>query len=245
MTRQVLLGFLREHYRPPQLLVCAAGRLNHETLVERVAAIRWVAGGATGARCPPVISHGTQLLPRQMEQAQIVISYPGVPAASDERPVAWLANQIFGGGMSSRLFSEIREKRGLAYHIGSHLSTLSDIGVWTVTCGTDPAHLRQCVAVIEETVHVIRENGVTEEELALARNLLEVQLRMGMDSVEGNMLRLGGRFDEPAIRPQTFWLKRLQEVDLGMLHAWMYRQLSSPPMLTVSSPEKELATIGV
>ncbi len=241
MTRQDLLGFLRANYQPPRLLVCAAGRLNHELLVEHVAAIRWPAGRAAHVRHPAAMAHGTRLLPRQMEQVQLVMSYPGISAASDERPVAWLANQVLGGGMSSRLFSEVREKRGLAYHIGSHLSTLSDTGVWTVTCSTEPARLQECIEVIGEIVQAISDHGVTEEEMALARTLLEVQLRMGMDSVEGNMLRLGGRFDKATIRPQVFWLQRLHEVDRDMVQAWLRQRLANSPLLTICGPEKETA----
>ncbi len=241
MTRQALLEFLTEHYRPPRLLICAAGRLEHEALVERVTTMRWPATGPAPGRRPASLANGIQLLPRQVEQAQIVLSYAGIPAASMERPTAWLANQILGGGMSSRLFSEVREKRGLAYHIASHLSMLSDTGVWTLTCGTEPGRVRACIDVIRETVNAVAADGITEGELALARSMLEVQLRMGMDSVEGNMLRLGGRFDEAPVRTQAYWLERLRRVNMDTLHAWLREHLSAVPMLSICGPQEEIA----
>jgi predicted Zn-dependent peptidase len=243
MTRQSLLEFLRQHYRPPRLLICAAGRLEHEALVERVTAMRWPTTGSALPRHPVPLANGIQLLPRQVEQAQIVLSYAGIPATSGERPAAWLANQVLGGGMSSRLFSEIREKRGLAYHIASHLSMLSDTGVWTLTCATEPGRVRACIEVIRETVDAVVVDGITEEELALAQSLLEVQLRMGMDSVEGNMLRLGGRFDESPVRSQAYWLEQLRRVDVDTLHAWLRKRLSAAPMLSVCGPQEEVARL--
>jgi len=244
LTRQDLVGYLEGHYRPPRLLICAAGRLEHEALVERVSAMHWPGGLAKTDRQPATMADGVQLLPRQSEQAQIVFSYPGITAASDERPVGWLANQILGGSMSSRLFREVREKRGLAYHIGSHLSSLSDTGTWTITGGTEPQRLSECVEVIQATVHDVIEHGVKAGEFSLAQSMTEVQLRMGMDSVEGNMLRLGARFDEPEVRHQSYWLEQVRRVEYGALQQWVAERLSVSPLLTISGPQENLSEIA-
>jgi len=241
LTQQDMADYLAGFYRPPHLLICGAGRLGHEALVERVSAMHWPQGLPAAKRQPAKVADGLQLLPRQTGQAQMVLSYPGIAAASDERPVAWLANQILGGSMSSRLFREVREKLGLAYHIGSHLSSLSDTGTWTITGGTDPQRLPECIKVIRTSVRDIVEQGVEPEEFSLAQNLLEVQLRMGMDSVEGNMLRLSARFDEPEVKPQTYWLERIRQVKHDTLQHWLAERLSASPLLTVCGPEAQLS----
>jgi len=241
LTRQNLADYLAGFYRPPRLLICAAGRLEHGALLERVSAMHWPQGLPKAERRPAKMADGMQLLPRRVEQAQMVFSYPGIAAASDERPAAWLANQILGGSMSSRLFCEVREKRGLAYHIGSHLSSLSDTGIWTVMAGADPQRLPECADVIQATVHDVADHGVASGELALAQNLLAVQLRMGMDSVEGNMLRLGARLDETEIRPQTYWLERIRQIGQAAVQGWLAERLSVPPLLTLCGPELQLS----
>ena len=244
LTRQDLTDCLAGYYRPPRLLICAAGRLEHEALVERVSAMCWPQGLPKTNRQPATMADGLQLLPRQTEQIQIVFSYPGIVAASDERPVAWLANQILGGSMSSRLFREVREKRGLAYQISSHSSSLSDTGTWTIMAGTEPQRLSECLDVIQATVHDVAEHGVKAEELLLAKSLTEVQLRMGMDSVEGNMLRLGARFDESEVRHQSYWLEQIRQVEHDALQHWVAEKLSGSPLLTISGPEAQLSEIA-
>jgi len=241
LSRQHLARCLADYYRPPHLLISAAGHLHHESLVERVSAMHWPQGLPRAQRQPAKMADGLQLLPRQTEQAQIMLSYPGIAAASKARPMAWLANQILGGSMSSRLFREVREKRGLAYHIGSHLSSLSDAGMWTIMGGSDPLRLAECVDVIRATVHDLATHGIEPEEFSLAKNLLEVQLRMGMDSVEGNMLRLGARFDEAEIRPQSYWLERIRQLGQDDVQHWLVERLSASPLLTVCGPEAQLS----
>lgn len=235
--RTELESFLRTHYRPPGLVVAAAGGIDHRELVEAVAAIAWPeATGGRSTRGPEAPASGVQALMRDSGQAHLVLSYPGVTARSPERPVAWVANQILGGGVSSRLFREVREKRGLAYHVGSHLAPLSDIGVWTVTCDTDPERLEACIEVIADTLATFAD-GVSEAELARAKRQLQIQMRMGMDSVEGMMLYLGGRLDEDALQSPEEWAEAVQRVSLADLRAWARSRLSQPPLWTVSGPK--------
>ena len=235
--RSELTSFLQAYYRPPRLVVAAAGGIDHRALVEAVQAIGWPqAGDGQVARVPVAPASGVQALVRDSGQANLVLSYPGITAASPERPVAWVANQLLGGGVSSRLFREVREKRGLAYHVGTHLALLSDVGVWTVTCDTEPERLDACIEVITATLEAFAD-GVAEEELARAKRQLQIQMRMGMDSVEGMMLYLGGRLDEAELLSPDDWVQVVQGVSLTALRAWIRAHLSQPPLWTVSGPE--------
>ncbi|MES0372220.1 MAG: pitrilysin family protein [Mariprofundaceae bacterium] len=242
LTHRDLRAYLEEHYRPPHLLISAAGRVDHQALVDLLSKLPWTPAGERKVREKPVMKPGIQWLPRNFEQAQLVVTYPGIVVASEERPVAWLANQMLGGSMSSHLFREVREKRGLAYGIGSHLSTLSDTGVWSVSCGTDPALLPECLTVIKDTLNQFA-SGISEDALSRAKRQLEVQFRMGMDSVEGHMLYLGGRLDEKELVPHSEWVKRVSAVHIDDIRTWAEKRLSAKPMWSFSAPEPALQSI--
>lgn len=239
MGRGDLAGYRHRHYHTSRMIVTAAGRIEHEALLESLSRIDWPRNGDAVARQPATMASGVQLLPRVSEQAHIVMTCPGIPADSSERPVAWLANQMLGGGMSSRLFREVREKLGLAYSIASYLSSMSDTGTWTVGCSTEPQHLAECTHVVRRTLEDFRRT-LDAEELARGKRQLEVQLRMAMDSVDGNMMNLGSRFDEAEVLPQSEWVARIHAVEMDQVRDWIARQLSASSLQTFSAPEEVL-----
>jgi len=242
MSHHDLRQYLEGNYRPPRLLIAASGHLDHQPLVDALTEIRWPQAGDRRARDLAVMQPQVQLLERSFEQAQLVATYPGVMAGSVERPVAWLANQMLGGSMSSHLFREVREKRGLAYNIGSHLSTLSDTGVWSVSCGTDPSLLPECLHVIRDTIDGFASN-ICEASLDRAKRQMEVQFRMGMESVEGHMLYLGGRFDEEILLSHAEWVERIRAVPLDEIRRWVGERFSAKPMWSICAPEPVLQSI--
>jgi len=185
---------------------------------------------------------GVQLLERDDEQAYFVVSLPGVTAASGQRPVAWLANQMMGGGMSSRLFREVREKRGLAYGVASHLSGLSDTGAWSMSGSTDCERLGECMRVVRQVMQDFSAS-IDSSELRRAVRQLEVSLRMGMDSTESNMMHLGNRFDESELLPQDAWVEQLRCVSLEDVREWAAQTLARPALWTCSGPAASLAAL--
>lgn len=239
MGRDDLAGHHQRYYHASRMLVAASGRIEHEALRDKLSQIDWPQAGNAVARQPAEMANGVQMLPRASEQAHIIMTYPGIVAASDERPVAWLANQILGGGMSSRLFREVREKLGLAYSIASCLSSVSDAGTWTIGCSTEPQHLAECTHVVRRTLDEFR-HALDAGELERGKRQLEVQFRMAMDSVDGNMLNLGSRFDEVEVLPQSAWVERILAVEMDQLHDWIGRQLAAPCLQTFSASEEVL-----
>ncbi len=242
MTCEDLAAFRAEHYRPPRLLIAAAGAVEHREVASFLAGRDWPAAAHGGGRGRARMAEGVQHLTRDDEQAHLVCSFPGIAAASDERPVAWIANQMLGGGMSSRLFREVREKRGLAYGVASHLSSLSDVGAWTVSAGVAPGRLGECVRVVRDVLERFAASAGPDE-FARARRQLEVSMRMGMESTEAAMLQLGARFDEAQVRPQAWWVERLKRVTLEQVRAWAASRLSSPALWTFSGPEAAMAML--
>lgn len=245
MTQQDLLGYLQLNYRPPRLLVAAAGRIEHNELIQVLTSHAWPRARTKPVRSKPDRHYGMQTLIREIEQAYFSISFPGIHAVSRQRPIAWLANQMLGGGMSSYLFQEVREKRGLAYSIGSQVSSFSDTGIWTVYGATEPERLRESMDVIEQTINKFIEQGPAQEEFIRAKKQLQIQIRMGMDSVEQNMFRLSARFDEMEVRPLLYWIDALEKVDYHELRAWAGKQLKEQPMWSFCGSEKTLKSIRV
>jgi len=233
--------YLASHYRPPRLLIAAAGRIEHAALVDAVGKRTWPSASERENRVQSVQKSGIQYLARDMEQAHIVASFSGITATSKQRPEAWLANQMLGGGMSSALFREIRERRGLAYSVGSHLSPLSDTGLWSMSCGTAPHMLADCLGVLKETLQAFPEM-MDDAMVQRAKRQMEVQLRMAMDSVEGHMLYLGARLDEDKLLSQQQWVEKIQQVQSNDVRDWVIRHFDSDAMWTVAGSDEALSS---
>ena len=247
LTREQLADYLHAHYCPPHLLITAAGAIEHDALVDTLNRISWpqpsTPSHPTRRQQPPVMHAGIQLLPRQIEQAQMILSYPGIHASDAARPIAWLANQMLGGGVSSLLFREVREKRGLAYHIGSYLNALRDTGLWSITCGAEPERMADCIALIHQLMGDYADQ-LNEATLQRAKQQLEVQLRMGIDAVEGQMLHLGGRLDESRLRSPFEWLEAIHAITLDQVQQWSRAQLAQTPAWSIAAPEQALEKIS-
>ncbi len=238
-----LSQYLQHWYRAPRLLIVAAGNIDHDALVDAVGGVTWgMASEAEPRLAAAPLASGLQALPRAGEQAQIIASFPGVIASSEQRPTAWLANQVLGGGMSSCLFREIREKRGLAYSVGSHLNTLSDTGTWSMTCGTEPNRAAECVDLLSGLLHDFA-TQITSDEIERSKRQLQVQFRMGLDSVEGQMLYLGSRLDEEKLLSPMQWLEKVQQVDVEEVRSWASAKLSGSALWSVAAPEQALGKI--
>ncbi len=234
-----LATFLESRYRPPRMLIVAAGCVDHESLLEHLGTWSWPQASVSVNREAPRMGMGVQKLVRDDEQAYIVCTFPGIASASAERPVAWLANQMLGGGMSSQLFREVREERGLAYGIGSHLASLSDTGMWTISASTDPNRLIDCTRVIRDVVSAFCD-VLSPSVLARAKRQLEVSIRMSMDSTDANMMHLGTRFDEKRVRSQDEWMERVQQIGLEELCSWANACLCAPALWSFSGPDDVL-----
>jgi len=242
-----LSGYLQHWYRPPGLLITAAGRIDHADLIAKIDSLDWMQNSKTSEQAASTrtsceMQTGIQSLKREGEQAQLVLSFPGISVTSEQRPIAWLANQMLGGGMSSCLFREIREKRGLAYSVGSHLSMLTDMGAWSISCGMEPSRGPECVDVLCDVLDSFVAE-MKDEELIRAKRQLEVQFRMGLDSVESQMLYLGSRLDEDKLNSPKQWLELMHAVDMDQLRLWSEKQLSQGMLWSIAAPKQALSGI--
>ena len=146
MGRSVITGYHDAHYRPENLVVSVAGNLRHEEVVDRVER-RLV--GKVGGREPRIATGAAErassvsVLTRATEQAHLVLGMPALSWDDPDRYALEIVNQVLGGGMSSRLFQEVRERRGLAYEVYSHRGTYDDGGYLAIYAGTAPAGERR------------------------------------------------------------------------------------------------------
>jgi predicted Zn-dependent peptidase len=196
MKRADLLKFFRQHYRPDQLIVSVAGNVSHETLKKKLKPLarrEWPGrpkGSVkrkTGDSPAPKLKPGRWWVERPAEQAHLIWGVEGPKYASRDRFAAFLLNVYLGGGMSSALFQEIREKNGLAYTVYSSLSPFLDSGVFSIYVGTSIQNVPVCLKLIEECIIKLKRDLLTEDELQVTKENLKGTILLSADNVESRM----------------------------------------------------------
>jgi predicted Zn-dependent peptidase len=184
--------YMRTHYLVENMVISLAGHIPPDflDLLERYfGAFR--NHGVEPATSPPVFYGDVQFRAKDTEQNHICLALPG-HALDDERTYAMtLLNNVIGGGMSSRLFQEIREKKGLAYSVYSYHTAHLDSGLFTIYIGTMPKQTREVLDVTLEVLHELVRDGVTEQELARGKEQLKGSMIIGLESSGSRMNRLG------------------------------------------------------
>jgi len=204
LTRAQVAGFYRRHYRPAAMVVAAAGHVAHERLVDLVGEA-FAAGSLTaealtgpdaaaGARRPdrrlPRTSAATRVVDRATEQAHLVLGARGLHRHDERRFTLGVLNNALGGGMSSRLFQEIREKRGLAYSVYSFHTQYADAGLFGVYAGCSPGRADLVLRLIREELHRAASDGLTPAEVARGQAQLKGGLLLGLEDSGSRMSRV-------------------------------------------------------
>ncbi|HUO47430.1 MAG TPA: pitrilysin family protein, partial [Acidimicrobiales bacterium] len=186
-------GFFDHHYRAGNLVVAAAGDVDHDALAAEVEG-RFAArpGGGAPARLQPGDEVDALVVTRRgTEQVQLVLGARG-PGRHEEARWAWaVLNHVLGGGMSSRLFQEVRERRGLAYSVWSERTHYDEQGALTVHVGTAPEHAHEVLGLIVDELERIGASGVTERELAVAKGHLRAETLLSLEDSGARMSRIG------------------------------------------------------
>jgi predicted Zn-dependent peptidase len=192
-SQGAVIECFEEWYAPNRVVITAAGNLEHARLVDLVA--REFDGAArsreaTQSHPPATRASVEQRDKRELEQVHIVLGVPSYPLAHERRYAASLLNVILGGGMSSRLFQNIRERQGLAYAIESDLSPYTDSGVFSVYAGTSRESAAQLIRSVCEEFRTIRGDGVSAEELRRAKDHLKGSMMLSLESTSARMSNL-------------------------------------------------------
>ena len=191
--RSDLAGFFKEVYRPANILISAAGNLDHKALSGWVARHfgALAAGGATANGGPPrpasVIVTRSK---KELEQVHLCLGTRAYPQGHKDRYGTFVLNTVFGGSMSSRLFQNVREKRGLVYSISSGIVAYSDAGLFTIYAGTGLESVTEVVRLTLEEVRRMRDERLSDEELKRAADHLKGSLMLSLENTGSRMNHL-------------------------------------------------------
>ncbi len=235
-SRDQIAEFFARWYRPRNLVVVAAGDLDHDHVVDAFAAtLGRLEGGERPVRdLPEVDLEPRVVLDDPTEQVHLAMGWRGVGHFDGDRYALSLANQILGGGMSSRLFQQVREERGLCYSVYSWASTYIDAGTAGIYAGTAPSRVAELLSVVEDEVAKLVASGVTENELAVAKGYIEGSLVLGLEDSGSRMARLGrSLMARDEIVPVDEQLARINAVTADDVAAVATRIYGSPRALAV------------
>ncbi|MDQ6932715.1 MAG: insulinase family protein [Candidatus Eremiobacteraeota bacterium] len=193
ITREDLREHMRNRYAPNSVVVAAAGNVEHEHIVNLFAKSFESFKGS--CKLPeaesPRTTPSTTFRHKDSEQAYVVLGAQGLSVRDERRYVLSVLDTILGGGMSSRLFQEIREKRGLVYTVYSFQAAYRGAGLFAVYAGTSPQNVQECVNVITAQLAQLGEEEVGETELRLAKEHIKGNLTLSLESTSSRMIRLG------------------------------------------------------
>ncbi|MGZ4711297.1 MAG: M16 family metallopeptidase, partial [Acidimicrobiales bacterium] len=229
-------------YRPANLVVAAAGDLTHAEVVDHVAqCLAHVDAGTRPVRSAPVDPLAPfTFVHRPTEQAHVAMAWRGLHHTDPDRYALMVANQVLGGGMSSRLFQEVREERGLAYTVFSSPSSYSDAGAFTLYAGTAPARLGELLEVIDAVIDQALAEGITDDEHQVARGYLEGATLLGLEDSGSRMARLGSSLTSRGlITAVDENLARMRAVTRDDVARVLHRVLAAPSVLSVVGPFDE------
>jgi len=190
--RITLMDFFGGRYRSDRIVLTAAGNLKHDELVRLVTESFGSMGMSDGASRSgiPVAASRIGLMEKDLEQVHMIIGSPAHPFSSPSRYAGFLMNAVLGGSMSSRLFQEIREKRGLAYSVHSYLVSYRDTGMFGIYVGTGEDKVRDVIDIIFCELSRLRTDLLTERELFSAKEQVKGNFLLSMESTDNRMTRL-------------------------------------------------------
>jgi predicted Zn-dependent peptidase len=203
VTRDAVWQHYQNNYRPEDLVITAAGGVDHDGLLALVEENLELAGWDKNLKAKPrswrsqaaVVIEPTvsvNVINRPIAQANIILGSQGLVAGDDRRYAMAILNTVLGGGMSSRLFQEIREKRGLAYSVYSFNQGYSDAAAFGLYAGCSPQKATEVIKLMIEELGKVATDGITEAELALAKGNISGGLALKFESTQARMSRLSG-----------------------------------------------------
>jgi len=248
LSRDTVRRYYRRWYRPQNIVIAAAGNLEHATVVKLVRRAFSAAGvdlsaepaqSATVRRVHPgsaAESH-TVVIPKTTEQVNLVLGVPGVDRNDPRRFPLGVLNNALGGGMSSRLFQEVREKRGLAYSVYSYHTQYSDAGLFGIYAGCLPKKVDDVLDLCRAELQRVCNRGITKEELTRGKGQLRGSLVLGMEDTGSRMNRIGKSelvYGEMLSVDEI--LQRVDAVTLDDIREVAADLLTVPPTLAVIGP---------
>lgn len=245
MSRDTLIDFMQNQYNPSQMVFSAAGNVNHEEIVEKVQGHFHLKKNSTPSLQESALYQGgTFQETRDLEQLHLILGVQGISTQHKDFYAAAIYSTLLGGGMSSRLFQEVREKRGLAYSIYSFSSSYKDSGVFGIYAGTSKKEGPQVMQVVKQELHKSTYT-LSEEEVSRAKAQLKAGLLMGMESTSHRaktlaqqLLTFGKTFTPEEI------VQKIEAPSLEEIQDFAKNILESPFTLAAVGPVKVLEKVS-
>ena len=232
-------SFFGAHYCAGSTVVAVSGPLDHDETLSQVQAA-FVSLGVGDGRVPRTVAGaptGGEVIDDDTEQVHIVLGMRGVSRGDDDREALDVVNHVFGGGLSSRLFDEIRERRGLAYSVYSGVSSYADAGAFTIYAGTQPVHATQVMELIHEQLELLVKHGISDDELDIAKGYLTGAFELGLEDTGSRMARAAGLLVTTGeIRPVSRQVARWDAVQQADTRRVIERIFSQPLTLVALGP---------
>jgi predicted Zn-dependent peptidase len=248
LTRDDVDGWYRGRYTMPSIVVTAAGRVDHQQVLDLVtAAFGARLTGDTpsaplrlGEAAGPEPARPVGLISRRTEQTHLLLGSHAMGRLDERRYAAAVLDTAVGGGMSSRLFQEIREKRGLVYSVGSALTHYAGTGSFSVYAGCSKKRVPEVLRLVREELARVASDGLTPEEVARGRGQLKGGLVLGLEDTGSRMSRLGkSELSYGEYQPVREVLARLDSVDVDQVAAVAAELFGRPTCLAVVGPYRE------
>jgi predicted Zn-dependent peptidase len=232
-------SFMDDTYAYSSIVVAAAGRVDHDATVAQV---------EQQLRRPPAIDLPPRLAPtaptirctvveEDTEQVHFVLAFPGITRNDEDRFAMSILDHVLGGGMSSRLFHEIREKRGMAYSVYSYRAAYQDGGFFGIYAGTAPKRLNEVLDVMAAELDRLRAYGLTDEELRRSRGSVRGATALGLEDSGARMTRIGrSQLLMGEIPPIEDLLRKTEAVELEDTRRVIDRIFTQTPVLAVVGP---------
>ncbi len=247
LSREQVERFYRRHYRPDQMVVSVAGALDHAAVVAAVRRAFGRGGFLDGVAAPTQVRatprarrvrSGEVSARRPLEQVNVVLGVNGVTRSDDRRYALGVLNAALGGGTSSRLFQEVRERRGLAYSVYSFAHHYRDAGIVGVSVGCLPAKLDAVLDTVRSELERVARDGLREEEVAWGQGQLRGGLVLGLEDPGSRMSRLGkAELVYGDVLPLDEVVARIERVTPADVHELARTLLTQPQVLAVVGPD--------
>jgi predicted Zn-dependent peptidase len=239
MSREAITGYWGRRYQPPSVVLAAAGHVEHERVVELAEQHlgAWRGDGAGHEFREAAVVPRVEVKTRETEQAHLVFGGEALTRGDERRFAFGLLNHILGAGMSSRLFREIREERGLAYAVYSFRMPYADSGAYGIYVGTTPRQSAQVLELIRVGLAGLAADGVTADELERAKGNMKGSLALSMEETNSRMIRLG-RHELTEVRHLSLdeTVAAIEGVTRDEVHEVALEVFSSPRVLGAVGP---------
>ncbi|HEX3089768.1 MAG TPA: pitrilysin family protein [Ilumatobacteraceae bacterium] len=231
--------FFESHYHAGSMVVTLAGPIDHDDALQLVsnafADVR--TSGHTPVRTAPTTVGGSDSMDDDTEQIHIVMGLRSLARGDEDREALDVVNHVFGGGLSSRLFDEIRERRGLAYSVYSGASAYTDSGAFQMYAGTQPEHGAEVIDLMRSELERLVSDGITDDELDVAVGYLTGAFELGLEDTGARMARNGGQLiTTGSIRPIAEQVARWAAVDQTAVKRTIGRVFIDDPITVTVGP---------